>query len=145
MNEYPNCDSLWLPPCPCCSWISPSRRAALDMPEAPGFYLARHTTGKYGHNYYMLRGCSHATGLGVKLGPLRNRLYLAVRWRRKCATMVETLFRVGWSETERAIALRRLGHPSQYCAEDDPVPPPAPGGASVFGELNRQVRQPYAD
>ncbi len=105
------CDVIWLPPCPSCSWIMLSRRPVLDRMEPPAFFLARNTTLKYGRNYFMLRGCSHATNLGLQLGPRQNRLKLAIAWRKKAAALGETLWRVGYTAEQREEVFRRLAHP----------------------------------
>lgn len=110
------CDALWLPPCPSCSWVAFWRRAALDRLEWPGFHLARHTTNRYGSNYYILNGCVHAYDLGAKFGPTRNRLKLAIAWRRHAAELLAGLFNAKFTDTQRAEYNSRLGHPSMRTA-----------------------------
>lgn len=106
------CEVLWLPPCPKCSWVALWRRPVLDRLEAPGFNLARHTTAREGVNNYMLMGCEHASDVGAKFGPTRNRLKLAIGWRRKAAELLAGMFQNGYTDEQRALFNIRLGHPS---------------------------------
>lgn len=110
-NAPTSCDALYLPPCPMCSWVALWRRPSLDRLEPPGFYEARHSTVRYCRPYYMLRGCAHATEVGLRFGPVVNRLKVAVSWRRSVAMMCETMF-PRMSGEQRAQFKQRLGHPS---------------------------------
>lgn len=110
-----SCEALWLPPCPTCSWIELWRRPSLDRLERPGLWIARHTTAKHGKNYYLLRGCAHASDLGAKIGPIMNRLWLAIAWRRKAAELLQHLqdyHQKKFTDGQRTEWAQRLGHPS---------------------------------
>lgn len=107
----PSCDSLYLPPCPKCSWVETWRRPVLDRLEYPLFTEARHSTVRYGRRYYMLRGCSHATELGLRFGPVVNRLKVATAWRRVTAEL-RAILNPRMPAEPRAEFLRRLSHPS---------------------------------
>lgn len=146
-NEYPSCESLWLSPCPLCSWIALWRRPELDVLDKPGFFLARHSTAKYGVNHWMLRGCSHANVISEKAGPRVNRLKLAVAWRRKCAEIFETCFRRGYTDAQRADIAVRLSHPEVTMVDGDVVPVKAPQLAAhpSFAGYKRHWSEPKED
>lgn len=108
------CDALWLPACAMCSWIMLSRRPSLDRMETPGFYIARHTTEKYGSNYYMLRGCPHAVEIGCKIGPIpaAGRLKVAAVWRQRAGQICRGMYSGRWTAEQRAQYGRRFWHPT---------------------------------
>lgn len=111
------CEALWLPPCPCCSWIELTRRPSLDRLERPGLWIARHTTARHGKPYFILRGCPHASELGAKIGPIMNRLWLAIAWRRKAAALLgelQTNRQARFTADQRIEWALRLGHPSLH-------------------------------
>lgn len=113
-TQAETCESLWLPACPVCSWIELWRRPSLDRMEYPGFAQAQHCTAHWGKPYYMLRGCPHATEVGIKAGPVVNRLKVAVTWRRHAAELGATMYpeQRRYSPELRRAFLARFDHPS---------------------------------
>lgn len=89
------------------------RRADLGDLANPFFRLARHTSAREEDNHWMLFGCEHANAISYRRGPMRNRLRLAVLWRREWARLMGELRTPGLTEEQRAIVVRRLGHDYQ--------------------------------
>lgn len=106
------CDSLWLPACPVCSWVALWRTRSQDHFEVPELSLARNTSAHHGKDYYMLRGCRHATEIGCRVGPLQNRLWLAVTWRKRAAELLSAMFTEGYTPEKTRAFHARFEHPT---------------------------------
>lgn len=76
----------------------------------PFFKLARHTSARDGINSWMLFGCEHAVAVSSRLGPFRNRLRLAVLWRREAKRILDGSFRHGYTEEQRERVVQRLSY-----------------------------------
>lgn len=145
-EEPDACDSLWLPPCPVCSWVKIAEPYHQDRLEFPGFYLARHTTQKWGGNFYKIQGCDHASQLGISIGPTRNRLRLAIAWRKRAKALAEHQFNERYPEQLRQRFLIRLSHPSIIKQDERDHPPPDPKRepthiSNQFGALKDLIRK----
>lgn len=87
------------------------RRPALDRLETPFFRLARHTSARDGINSWVLFGCAHA--MAIHPFPIRNRLRLAVLWRKAADRLLSESFHHGYSLENRNVIVQRLGYQYQ--------------------------------